>query len=73
MVKLDSKMFFFFEMFCIQEGEAFRTRYQKKKKKKWCDQTNISSLYSRGYKLLEPDLPLAFRTVSLPFTVLKNT
>lgn len=34
MVKLDSKMFFFFfEMFCIQEGEAFRTRYQKKKKK----------------------------------------
>lgn len=30
MVKLNSKMLFF-EMFCIQEGKAFRTRHLKKK------------------------------------------
>ena len=71
MVKLNSKMllFFFPQISYIQEGKAFRISCQKKKR---CDQTNISSLCSRGCKSLQPDLLLASRSVSLPFTMLKN-
>ena len=72
MVKLNSKMLLFFFPRYPTSRKGRPSGLAVKKKKKRCDQTNISSLCSRGCKSLQPDLLLAFRSVLLPFTTLKN-